>query len=136
MVDNATFNGSFATNPFNFQYFNLSKLEVSCDGHSIYGKPFEPKFEFNQCLRFYMSLYQALGSENQIQNCNIDYEDYKDGYCFWGYDFTPYQRADQSHLHPIKTGNIRVELQFARALDQTINVIEYADFDNLIEITV
>ena len=134
MVDNATFNGSFATNPFNFQHFNLSKLEVSCDGHSIYGKPFEPKFDLDQYLRSYMSLYQALGSQNQIQNCNIDYEDYKDGYCFWGYDFTPDQGADQSHLHPIKTGNLRVELQFARALDKTINIIVYAEFDNLIEI--
>ena len=78
MVDNANFNGSFATNPFNFQHFNLSKLEVSCDGHSIYGKPFEPIFDLDQYLRSYMSLYQALGSQNQIQNCNIDYEDYKE----------------------------------------------------------
>ena len=129
MVDHTTFNGSFATNPFNFQHFNLSKLEVSCGGHSIYGKPFEPKFDMDQYLRSYMSLYQALSSQNQIQNCNINYDDYKGGYCFWGYDFTPDQGADQSHLHPIKTGNLRVELQFARALDKTINVIVYAEFD-------
>ena len=51
-----------------------------------------------------------------------------------GYDFTPDQRADQSHLQPIKTGNLRVEIQFARTLDKTINIIEYAEFDNLIEI--
>ena len=59
-------------------------------------------------------------------NCNIDYKDYKAGYCFWGYDLTPDQGADQGHLHPIKTGNLRLELQFARALDSTINVIVYA----------
>ena len=65
---------------------------------------------------------------------NIDYEDYKGGYCFWGYDLTPDQAADQSHLHPIKTGNLRLELQFATSLDKTINVLVYAEFDNLIEI--
>ena len=74
-----------------------------------------------------MSIYQALG--NQLQNCNIDY---KAGYCFWGYDLTPDQGADQGH--PIKTGNLRLELQFARALDSTINVIVYAAFDNRIDI--
>ncbi|MEW8546194.1 MAG: hypothetical protein AB2693_21965 [Candidatus Thiodiazotropha sp.] len=134
MVSNEAFNGSFDTNPFFFQHFNLSKLDVSYDGHSVYGKAFEPKFDMNQYLRSYMSLYQALGSQNQLQTCNIDYDDYKGGYCFWGYDLTPDQGADQSHLHPIKTGNLRLEFQFASKLEQTINVIVYAEFDSLIEI--
>ena len=56
--------------PF-FQHFDLSKLDVTCDGHSVYGKPFEPKFGANQYLRSYLSLYQALASQNQVQNCNI-----------------------------------------------------------------
>ena len=81
-----------------------------------------------------MSLYQALSSQNQVQNCNISFKDYKDGYCFWGFDLTPDQGTDQSHLHPLKTGNLRLELQFARALDVTINVIVYVEFDSLIEI--
>ena len=42
MVSNEAFNGSFAN--FNFKNFDLSKLEVSCDGHNVYGKAFEPRF--------------------------------------------------------------------------------------------
>ena len=117
MVSNEGFIGSYATNPFFFQHFDLSKLDVTCDGHSVYCKLFEPKFGANQYLRSYLSLYQALASQNQVQNCNIDYEDYKGGHCFWGYDLTPDQAADQSHLHPIKTGNLRLEFQFATALE-------------------
>ena len=109
-------------------------MDVTCDGHSVYGKPFEPRFGNDQYLRSFLSVYQALASQNQVQNCNIDYEDYKGGYCFWGYDLTPDQAADQSHLHPIKTGNLILELQFATSLDKTINVLVYAEFDNLIEI--
>ena len=134
LVLNEAFNGTLETNPFFFQHFNLSKMDVTCDGHSVYGKPFEPRFGNDQYLRSFLSVYQALASQNQVQNCNIDYEDYKGGYCFWGYDLTPDQAADQSHLHPIKTGNLRLELQFATSLDKTINVIVYAEFDNLIEI--
>ena len=131
---NEAFNGNLETNPFFFQHFNLSKMDVTCDGHSVYGKPFEPRFENDQYLRSFLSVYQALASQNQFQNCNIDYEDYKGGYCFWGYDLTPDQAAHQSHLHPIKIGNLRLELQFATSLDKTINVLVYAEFDNLIEI--
>ena len=69
-----------------------------------------------------------------MQNCNIDIEDYKSGYCLWGFDFTPDQGADQGHLHPMKSGNLRIELQLTKSLPGTVNVIVYAEFDNLIEI--
>ena len=57
-------------------------MDVTCDGHSVYGKPFEPRFGNDQYLRCFLSVYQALASQNQVQSCNIDYEDYKGGYCF------------------------------------------------------
>ena len=55
------------TNPFFFQHFNLSKMDVTCDGHSVYGKPFEPRFGNDQYLRSFLSVYQALASQNQVQ---------------------------------------------------------------------
>ena len=134
MISNEAFNGSFDTNPFNFTHFDLSKLEVTCDGHNVYGKAFEPNFDDDLYLRSYLSLFQALNSPTQMQNCNIDIEDYKSGYCLWGFDFTPDQGADQGHLHPMKSGNLRIELQFTQSLPATMNVIVYAEFDNLIEI--
>ena len=35
-------------------------MDVACDGHSVYGKPFEPRFENDQYLRSFLSVYQAL----------------------------------------------------------------------------
>ena len=37
MVTNEELIGSYAINPFRFRPFSLSKIEVSCDGHNIYG---------------------------------------------------------------------------------------------------
>jgi hypothetical protein len=37
-------------------------------------------------------------------------------------------------LELIKQGNLRVEIHFSEALTTTINVIMYAEFDNVIEI--
>lgn len=34
----------------------------------------------------------------------------------------------------MKEGNLRLEMNFAEALPRTINVIVYAEFDNVIEI--
>jgi hypothetical protein len=39
-----------------------------------------------------------------------------------------------SHKELIKRGNLRVEMHFAEALTATINVVMYAEFDNVIEI--
>ena len=62
MINNEAFNGSFDTNPFNFTHFDLSKLEVTCDGHNVNGKAFEPNFDDDLYLRSYLSLFQALNS--------------------------------------------------------------------------
>ena len=51
--------GLWDTNPFFFQYFNLSKMYNTCDGHSVYVKPFEPRFGSGQYLRSFLSVYQA-----------------------------------------------------------------------------
>ena len=34
----------------------------------------------------------------------------------------------------MKSGNLRIELQFTKSLPATVKVIVYAEFDNLIEI--
>jgi hypothetical protein len=47
-----------------------------------------------------------------------------------------FQSFDVTHSYGqlIKQGNLRVEIHFAEALTATINVIMYAEFDNVIEI--
>ena len=57
-------------------------MDVTFDGHSVYDKPFEPRFGNDQYNKSFRSVYQALASQNRVQNGNIDYEDNKGGYCF------------------------------------------------------
>ena len=134
MVLNSHMNGETTSNPFEFQHFNLSKLDVSIDGKSIHNKPFQPDFENGHFLRSYMSLYQATGALGQNRSMGIMLSDYKAGYTLWGFDLTADQGSEEGQLHPIKTGNLRIELQFADALAAVVNVIVYAEFDNQIEI--
>ena len=85
-------------------------------------------------MRSYLSLYEATGQLGTNTSHGISYEDYVGGYALWAFDFTPDQGSDEGHFHPIKSGQLRVELQFADALTETVNVILYAEFDNTIEI--
>ena len=83
MVTNAAFNGGYATNPFRFHHFNLSKLDVSCNGHSIHNRLFEPNFEQGLYLKSYLSLYQAVSAFGLNISFDIAKEDYDCGYCMW-----------------------------------------------------
>ena len=78
-------------------------------------------------------MYQAVSAFGLNKSFDIAKEDYNGGYCMWGYDLTADQ-GSEGQLHPIKTGSLRIELQFAQALAAVINVIVFAEFDNQIEI--
>ncbi|XP_053391379.1 uncharacterized protein F54H12.2-like [Mercenaria mercenaria] len=131
MVKNSDMNGDERTNPFDFQHFSLSKFEVSIDGKTIHNKPYTP--DNGEYLRSYMSLYQATGALGANRSIDLSMAEYKKGYTFWGFDLTADQ-GSEGQLHPIKTGNMRRDIQFGEALPAIINVIVYAEFDNQIEI--
>ena len=134
MVRNDALNGVFTRNPFHFQHFNLCKLNVSCNGHSIHNRPFEPDFEHGLFLKSYLSLHQAASAIGANKSFDITKAEFEAGYALWGYDLTADQGSEEGQLHPIKTGSLRIELQFGTALPRVINVIVFAEFDNQIEI--
>ena len=134
MVRNGDMNGDMATNPFEFRHFTLNHLEVSIDGKSIHNKAFQPNFETGEVLRSYMSLYQATGALGLNRSFGLSMNDYRNGYTLWGLDLTADQGCEEGQLHPIKTGNLRLEFHFGTALAQAINVIVFAEYDNQIEI--
>ena len=70
------------------------------------------------------------------RSSNVDQEQVRkvSPVCMWGYDLTADQGSEEGQLHPMKTGSLRIELQFAQTLAAVINVIVFAEFDNQIEI--
>ena len=64
----------------------------------------------------------------------IKREDWDKGFALFAFDLTPDMDADD-HYALIKHGNLRLEIEFAQALERTIEVLVYAEFDNIVEIT-
>ena len=47
---------------------------------------------------------------------------------------SPQTLAEEGHFNLAKDGSVRLDLKFVVALPNTINVVAYAEFENVIEI--
>jgi hypothetical protein len=80
-----------------------------------------------------MTLFEGTGMLNDNKGHGIRRNNYKDGYALYAFDLTP-DMTEGSHVDPIKHGSIRMDIHFKHPLPQTVNVIVYSEYDNLIQI--
>lgn len=135
-VDNTAFNGTYAKNPFNFQHYQVTSVAVHVDGEQIPAKPLKPDFidaGGQNYIRAYHTLFSGTNKTNEDQGNQISRSDYPQGYTLYAFDLTP-DLTCGSHFNLLKHGDLRLQMTFATALPRTINVIVYAEFENVIEI--
>ena len=132
-VDNDAYNGSYTKNPFNFKHYDLTQLKIYLDGQQQHIKPLEPNFGAHQYIESYMSLFSGTGKQRKDEGNDIQRDDFSGGYALYAFDLTP-DMSEDDHFNLAREGSIRVDLKFANALQNTINVIAYAEFENVIEI--
>ncbi|VDO11372.1 unnamed protein product [Brugia timori] len=135
-VSNRTYNGDFQLNPYNFEHFNLNHLCLYVDGVQVPSKPLQPDYANN----LYSDCYNTLFSGTDIfygnsYNHNITKEDYKGGYTLYAFDLTSdLSASNNGHWNLIRHGSVLVDLKFSAVLAEAVNMILYAEFDNVIEI--
>ena len=134
MVHGDAYAGSFEKNPYNFQHFNLNHLQMYIDGEPVRNRPLRPNIEQKQYLLCYETLYRGLNRLDGDRGSIIKRSDWDKGYALFAFDLTPDMDTDD-HYALIKHGNLRLDIEFAEALDDTISILVYAEFDNIIEIT-
>ena len=133
MVENKAFNGDKTKNPYDFKHFAVNYLSLHVDGKQIPAKPLTPKFDDKLCTRSYASLFTGTGFMGHDHGNHIIRDEYGDGFTLFAFDLTP-DLDEGGNFHLVKQGNLRLELHFENALAETINVIAYAEFDNIIEV--
>ena len=133
MVENKAFNGDKEMNPYNFQHFDADYLALHVDGKQVPSKPLTPDFENGLCTRSYASLFTGTGYMGHDRGNQISCEEYARGFTLFAFDLSA-DLDDGGHFQLVKQGNLRLELHFKTALPETINVIVYAEFDNVIEV--
>ena len=132
-IDNDAYNGNYAKHPFNAKNNAINFLAVYVDGRQVPAKPLQPNFENGSYIRSYVNLFSAAGKHAQDEGNELTRDDFGNGYTFFGFDLTP-DSCDGGCFHLVRKGNLRIELHFAAALAQTVNVVVYGEFEAVIEI--
>ncbi|XP_051785423.1 uncharacterized protein F54H12.2-like [Erpetoichthys calabaricus] len=132
-VDNAAFSGNFTHNPFNFKHNNINFMALYLDGEQIPSKPLQPDFASGHCVREYFQLVETADKRMKDKALLVDREEFAKGYSLFAFNLSP-DMESTGHYSLIKTGNLRAEIRFAQPLQDTVNMIVYAVFDNIIEI--
>lgn len=135
MVDSAAMAGAYERNPYNFKHYSFSYLQLFSDGAPVHARPLKPNFADGNYIHCYETLYRGLNKMDGERSSIIKRVEWNKGYSLAAFDLTP-DMDSSDHFPPIKHGNLRLEIEFADALPETINVLVYAEFDNIVEITV
>ena len=135
-VDNRAVNGECSLNPFAFDHHHLSFLAIYHDGNMVPHRALTPRFATGEGLHTlsFMSLFTGLGLLDDSQGIPLSISDYSKGYCLYAFDLTPDLAPVGGHFNLMKQGNIRMEVHFDQPLDETVSVVVYAEFENMIEI--
>ena len=131
LLPNAAMNGQYKSNPFMFHHHNVNFVCVYVDGQPIPSKPLELDYENKSYIRAYHTLFPGV---NQDRGLFLNREEFALGHTLYAFDLTP-DMCDGPHLNLQQQGNLRVELKFSKELEETLSVLIYAEFENIIEIS-
>ena len=81
----------------------------------------------------FKAFFSGTGKLSQDAGNQINRGDYGSGYTAFCFDLSP-DHCSGDHFEFTKQGNLRIELHFGQALSNTVNLILYAEFQNVIEI--
>ena len=132
MMDNDSYNGNYEKNQFNFQHYNLTQIGISVDGEEVPFKPLKLHFDDKLFVTAYSTLFSGTGKLHGNSGSIIRREDYSEvGYTIIVADLTPFDIGDNFDLK--EEGTLSIDLVFKSLLAVTINVLVYAEYDNVIE---
>ena len=130
MVSNAAYSGNYGQNPFNFKNMSTNYLEVTVDGQPVPNRPLKPNFTENDYVSSYLSLFDNEYSRKK--GLIIRLADYANGYALYLFDIQSFL-SGKIMSKSIK-GHVRLSIRYSEALKETINVIVYAKFPEILSI--
>ena len=134
-LDHSAFNGNIQKNPFNFQHYNVNKIGLYRNGELVPGQIFTPDFDKGFTRQPYANLMHVLNYFNTDDSNGMTLEHYENGYTLFGFDLTPDAQCTAPYRSITQSSSLRLEVNFAKALSETITVMLFAVFDSRAEIT-
>lgn len=135
LVSSVAFNGHYKRNPFNFQPFSLSSIQLRRNGVSLPYDAIEMDFERGHILPGYNTLFQGMGRLFHDRNLQITLDDYEhSGFTLYVFDLTQDGGGGGGNLSLIQEGKLSLHIKLSTALENSVTIIAYMEKDGLIEI--
>ena len=133
LVTDAAMSGGYQENPFHFHHFNVNHICICVNGEQFPSKDFQPNFANNIYLKEYNSIFEGLGIHSSNDSVSITRSSYPHGYTLFVFNLKPDPHSSIG-ISPTRNGNLRLDIKFAQAIAQAVNIILYATFESVLEI--
>jgi len=137
LVTNEAFKGSYSKDPYDFATFSVTSLGLYRDGEPVPNRRiYETNFDQGLITESYFrSIILNTQHFNTNLNNGIRMEDWKKdgGLTFYTFNLAP--DFEMGNYQQIADGNLRLEIRFKKAIAEAINVVVYALFDDILQIT-
>ena len=131
-IEGDAYRGTYKKSPFVFKNFGIRDVRVICAGQTFPMQPLNVDFKNNLYINAYNQLFEALDLARDNKGNCINREDFKSTHCLFAFDLTP-DEDDNGHWDLIKEGTTSIDIKFSEKLpDSGIQIIVYAEFDNLL----
>ena len=139
LVDGDAFTGKIGKNPYNFKNFDVNNVGLSVNGEEIpfkqltltYPKAGRTNVDFIQA---YNTLFSGTGKMYANMGLDISREDYPNGYTLYAFDLTPDMCNSTDYFNAVQRGSLSVDITFEGAPNNSIAMVCYGDFENVIRI--
>jgi len=95
--------------------------------------PIEPNFADGEYIRAYNIVFAGTGKLGADRGLFIDRENFGKRYALYAFDLTA-DLCEDDHLSLVRQDNVRLAFKFVDALANTVTVIAYAEFENVLAI--
>ncbi|XP_071097974.1 uncharacterized protein F54H12.2-like [Haliotis cracherodii] len=128
LVESASLNGSYAGNPFNFKSSMLKKVTLYVDGVSVPSQPTEA-----DDVESYVNMLDGMDLWKKDEGNAITRSDFLLGSALFVFDLDK-MCEDSEYLNLVKSGTVRLELEFKSALINPLSCVVLTQRNSLIEI--
>ena len=132
LVTDADSNGTYYTNPFNLQHFNLNYIALQANSDFIPRIPYTPDFSKHDYLNSYMGVLSALNYDVGPNTWDLGPGDWAQGYNIWSFKIAP-GSSGVVRTTPL-TGTLRMDLKFANPVPSPLTLIIMAEEAATLEI--
>ncbi len=95
--------------------------------------PYSTELTFDFDKAKYLEAYNALFSNIKGSENNITYKDFAGGNTIFAFDLTP-DLCNSGHYNLMKNGSLNLSIRLEEGASESITIMTYMEFDNIIEI--